>query len=635
MRRLKIIDTFREEEMQTENQMSQARKTLYGVTMVLVILSALGALDLPIACAQDALNGAVVSLSSDRASFGAGGGVIVHVGITNPNSSSIRILKWYTPLDGVERPLFTVLRNRRPVSYIGSMVKRAAPTDKDYITLLAGESLTSDVDLAAYYDLSASGRYAVQYNVTASGFSAKGSRERSQRTDYMVSNMMELFIEGRAIRASQEPFPEAVTGANGFVGCSASQQTSVVSARNAASTYATDAGTYLTAGTNGSRYTTWFGAYDASRYNTVKNHFNSLQNAVGVQSMTFDCSTCPTGQYADAFAYVYPNSPYTVYLCGAFWTAATTGTDSKAGTLIHETSHFTVVAGTSDYVYGQTGAKALAISNPSQAIMNADSHEYFAENTPSIPSCPDLYSWNGVGFVNNGSLYKKSHSPEQESYQELVVTQPVVERDNALTFVVKEVDDEESHINSVDMYYRNSDAAWKKLDLLSAIHNRAGDVKKALEMKDEARTITVSGDEILLTYGIPSEGVGKYTEFMSISSGYYLWSAETWVQVLDLGPVLNVKPGDTVALQAKINNMSAYELPADAQVYFDIHGPGGYSIEHVLSLSAGFLAPGSPKWHSLDWTVPKNAPAGEYFYSVSIFVGEENITFWDYQDVLN
>jgi peptidyl-Lys metalloendopeptidase len=43
-----------------------------------------------------------------------------------------------------------------------------------------------------------------------------------------------------------------------------------------------------------------------------------------------------------------------------------------------------VVAGTDDVVYGQTGAKNLANSNPGQAIQNADSHEYFAENTPTL-----------------------------------------------------------------------------------------------------------------------------------------------------------------------------------------------------------------------------------------------------------
>jgi peptidyl-Lys metalloendopeptidase len=43
-------------------------------------------------------------------------------------------------------------------------------------------------------------------------------------------------------------------------------------------------------------------------------------------------------------------------VCRAFWPAPANGTDSKAGTLIHEMSHFNVVAGTNDWVYGQSGA---------------------------------------------------------------------------------------------------------------------------------------------------------------------------------------------------------------------------------------------------------------------------------------
>lgn len=72
-----------------------------------------------------------------------------------------------------------------------------------------------------------------------------------------------------------------------------------------------------------------------------------------------------------------------VTLCSLFWSAPATGTDSKAGTLIHESSHFTKNGGTDDIAYGQTKAKALAKSSPAQAINNADSHEYFAENNPS------------------------------------------------------------------------------------------------------------------------------------------------------------------------------------------------------------------------------------------------------------
>jgi peptidyl-Lys metalloendopeptidase len=93
--------------------------------------------------------------------------------------------------------------------------------------------------------------------------------------------------------------------------------------------------------------------------------------------MNFNCG-CKQNYYA----YVYPNQPYNIYVCRVFWQAPTTGTDSKAGTIIHETSHFNVVAGTDDIVYGQTGARNLANSDPNRAVQNADSHEYFAENSP-------------------------------------------------------------------------------------------------------------------------------------------------------------------------------------------------------------------------------------------------------------
>jgi len=133
------------------------------------------------------------------------------------------------------------------------------------------------------------------------------------------------------------------------------------------------------ANTVGERYRIWFGAADSARQSTVTTHFSNIYSALDTQNVAFDC-TC-TQSY---FAYVYPSQPYTIYLCNSFWTANVSGTDSQAGTLVHEMSHFTVVAGTDDHVYGQIGAKNLAISNPNNAVFNADSHEYFAENTPYL-----------------------------------------------------------------------------------------------------------------------------------------------------------------------------------------------------------------------------------------------------------
>jgi len=56
----------------------------------------------------------------------------------------------------------------------------------------------------------------------------------------------------------------------------------------------------------------------------------------------------------------------------------------QAGTLVHEASHFIQNGGTLDFVYGQENAMQLARYQPDQAVMNADSHEYFAENNPYL-----------------------------------------------------------------------------------------------------------------------------------------------------------------------------------------------------------------------------------------------------------
>ena len=127
------------------------------------------------------------------------------------------------------------------------------------------------------------------------------------------------------------------------------------------------------------RYKTWFGAYTVSRYATVQTHFDKIQDALANQQITFNCDCTDSNLYA----YVYPDQPYEIYLCPAFWTALFEGTDSRSGTLVHESSHFYIVASTDDHAYGQSSCKSLANTNPDDATGNADSHEYFAENNPA------------------------------------------------------------------------------------------------------------------------------------------------------------------------------------------------------------------------------------------------------------
>ena len=88
----------------------------------------------------------------------------------------------------------------------------------------------------------------------------------------------------------------------------------------------------------------------------------------------------------DCYAYVYPDKEGKVYLGNSFWTAPATGPNSKAGTLIHEMSHFNSVGATDDVemsngetAYGLENCEELAKEDKEAAKKNADSFEYFVE----------------------------------------------------------------------------------------------------------------------------------------------------------------------------------------------------------------------------------------------------------------
>jgi peptidyl-Lys metalloendopeptidase len=319
-----------------------------------------------------------VTLNFEKTMFGYDESVPVNVSFTNEGKSSVKILRWLTPFDGVKDNLFVVTVNGKQVEYIGADYKRPAPTEKDYITIKAGETFDATVDLAGYYDLSETGYYQVNYGIeSANAFSAQTSLLK--QSDSLKSDTAQTYIEGRETAPIIEQ-ADAVSGSTSFTSCSTSRQSSLITARNNASTYSTNSYNYLSAGTVGARYTTWFGTYSSTRYSTVRSHYSSIRSAMDTASVRFNCSCTDS-----AYAYVYPTQPYTIYLCNAFWSAPSTGTDSKAGTLVHEMSHFNVVASTDDWAYGQTAAKNLARTNPTRAVDNADSHEYFAENTPAQP----------------------------------------------------------------------------------------------------------------------------------------------------------------------------------------------------------------------------------------------------------
>ena len=332
------------------------------------------------ASAAQAAGGVSVSVTPERPTLGKSDAVTVTVTVTNSSSATAWLLKWQTPFEAVEAPLFEVTRDGQPVHYLGRQVKRGAPTAADYIALPPGASRSVRVELSALYAMGVTGAYSIRYREGVLQLFGKPGTQASlaQGLAEPAPQGAAVWIDGRLPRGLVEkaPAPEGGPGLS-FSQCSNPQQQTVAGAVQAAQAMATEGETYMQQKTLGPRYTTWFGPIETARAMTVARHFLAIKDAFATKPVSVDC-----GCQEDYYAYVYPSQPYKIYVCNAFWSAPPIGTDSRGGTLVHEMSHFTLVAGTDDWAYGQEAAAALAVSNPSRAIDNADSHEYFSENTP-------------------------------------------------------------------------------------------------------------------------------------------------------------------------------------------------------------------------------------------------------------
>ena len=319
---------------------------------------------------------------------------IITMSITNESNETLEILTWNTPLETtISADLFQVQNGKNTAQYLGRIVKRGAPTASDYTLLNAGETRTVSVELAKYYQMEIKGNYVVTYKGSFKSLPLNTKQNKISTLHKVVNPSINIsFIPSQ--KKTLTTTKNKVTPA--FNSCTSSEINILNTAHNAAISIARNSRDTMNsadANTVGERYNTWFGAPNSSRQSTVTSHFNNIYSALDTQNITFDC-TCSDSYYA----YVYPNQPYTVYLCNAFWTAPANGTDSQAGTLVHEIAHFNIVANTDDHAYGHSASKALAVSDPAKAVFNSDNHEYFAENTPFLSM---TNKFDSAVFINN------------------------------------------------------------------------------------------------------------------------------------------------------------------------------------------------------------------------------------------
>ena len=144
-------------------------------------------------------------------------------------------------------------------------------------------------------------------------------------------------------------------------------------------------------------YRRWFGRYGQAEAALVRETLTAVHLALSASAIEIACINdgidgCKDGTYA----YVYRDEPFRVHLCRSFHRLpamfeAELGSDelengTRAGTIIHEVSHFTQIAGTDDHCYSRGVCADMARTDVRSAVRNADSFQYYAEDVAYGPT---------------------------------------------------------------------------------------------------------------------------------------------------------------------------------------------------------------------------------------------------------
>jgi peptidyl-Lys metalloendopeptidase len=349
--------------------------------------------------------GLTVRLEAQHPGFGTNEPSTLLYTLRNDSPEDVFVLYWQTPLRGIFGDLFDVRLDGQAVSYLGPIIEWATPQERDFILIPSGGELSTSLDLSAAYKISRSGEYWVKYRAP------QNMNPLNKEAARLESNAVTFWVE--APRGPTMPNFEAEELAQGspvfkpiVPSCSNERQAQIRAMFEKAKSITRSALNRLNAGTMEAGYTdkdyrTWFGCYDEKRYETVKRNFSKVLDALSSKTFAFLCEECKV-TYPDAIAYVFPNQPYIVHLCNnRFWNRPLSDNlNSRAGSLVHEVSHFAVVANTEDFTIGADSSSvreaqrlAKTQEGPIYAVKNAHSYQYFAESPHSdrnVPTSPKI-----------------------------------------------------------------------------------------------------------------------------------------------------------------------------------------------------------------------------------------------------
>ncbi|KAI1265710.1 neutral protease 2-like protein [Xylariaceae sp. FL1019] len=296
--------------------------------------------------------------------------------ITNNDSSDLRIFKTGTMLDTARVEKVKVYQGKKQVGFAGVRQRTTTTGLKDsaFQTIKAGESFTTEINVAELHDLSEGGSFdihskgALQYATEHSNI-IKGSVPFS-------SNVLSLKVDGKeAAKALSKIQVKRSAVQDDCSGSELSATTAAIEGANSLANAAAEA-----ASSDDARLEEYFGSTSVrdqvvSVFEKVADEASSTSSGAA-QYCTDVYDACSDG----VLAYTLPSQDFMVncpiyfsYLSAA---SSTCHDQDQQSTTLHEMTHLSEIAGTDDLGYGYSAATALSTED---ALNNADSYALFAQ----------------------------------------------------------------------------------------------------------------------------------------------------------------------------------------------------------------------------------------------------------------
>jgi len=304
------------------------------------------------------------------------------VAFTNTLPEPQMVMVWGTPFDNIEAGRsFSVSLDGVALPYMGIRVRRN-PAYADYIRFEARERLAVEVELSGVYDVSKAGEYVVQMEGYLQALVNEEARsEAASNGIFVTSNSFSIRLAASEQHAHLVREP-AETMAHTFTGCTTAHQNAINTAWPRFNYYCSRMQTNL--GNSQVRptakYTTWFGAHTATRYNKALSTVNNMMAKSQGSGFKWVCNDPYCTQDPSVLAFVYTGDDTRVYMCPAALSLPIDGPYSVTDTIVHEVSHFNTVGGTYDHAYDITPCKNLAINSPGKAVANADNYAFYSDD---------------------------------------------------------------------------------------------------------------------------------------------------------------------------------------------------------------------------------------------------------------